>query len=593
MILDEALGVLSMISDVVSEEDAMTSYYFNANEIMLKSAGGRKSRSLGERFSDIINVEDWFDEGEADACAAFDRAFAAAISRGCWAVYAPGVYNLDAQNATALDLTTYAYDDVALKACIIKPYGIRLLTSGYRTEFRITNIDATTCGIAISEDDYSTPASHSNSGDYMDPFVLRAMDGNGRYGVVTPNKSLLFLNKRPIYNMNVHFCGPNVSQTITSYGWAKGLKIGPNRGGDYFFGGYGTYNAASADAGQHQMVGMDVEADGAYGMNIRFIAHNMRTFFHGGDGLEGFSLTNYEGQGCWEGVVLDPTDGEPGGFIDAGHINTNRVGYKFVNRPRLHVGRVEAYRSGGYHDHGSDWDGMIIQDCPVAGVDVDYLAVSHATTLDRTNSRAGTITNSPGVLKGYSSEYVNTGFVVDGAPHFEIGAGKINNVSTLFDLRGAALRTTIGNVHGQGGVISAFAIFDANVDKKYVNLPQDSALQTRKYQTITVSAAATNTVVKRLTVSDLELNMQAGTGAFTYDVILSRAGCVPGDKAHVRIIGNSSPNPTIRICDDSTSSIKSTFNNIGGSVRLQCEYVFTESGTWAEVGIYASVESSY
>lgn len=558
------------------------------------NAAGSAVVAVAPPVPNILDFVSDDDDLSVDSTAVFARAFAYAVTSGQWAVYVPGGnYVFDADSATSLSTTTYGYGDVALKACMVKPYGLRLMTAGYRTEFRITNVDATTCGIAITEDTYSSPSTHSQTSDIMEPFMLRPMDASGRYGIVTPKVADLFLNKRPNYNMAVHFAGHLTQQMVTNYGWDYGIKIGDCRGGDVYFEGAGTYNAAAVDAGQHNMTGLHVDSlVGCYGVKFRFNAANMRQFFVGGDGLEGFSLVDSEGLGCWEGVVLESSGGEPGGFIDNIHTNSNRAGYRFENRPFLHVGKLEAYRSDDFFDHASDWDGIILNDC--TGVDVSHILVSHGGLLDRVNSRAGSINGSTLQLTNWVAHGVKNGMVLSESPNCQFGDARVNTVENVYAVSGSGSTCfKAANVVNSGGTTTFYVVFSGGAPRSRAMLPQKTSLQTLQVEAITMTVAATKTVKKRLTASDLAITMSTAGAPFTYDVILDRDTAIPGDLVTIKVNGSGSADPTLRVCDHSTATILSTFNSLGGTKRLYCTYRLTDSNTWQEVNIIDSVEGTY
>lgn len=509
-------------------------------------------------------------------------------------IWPEGKYLVTPGNAISLNVATYVHGDATLSACIVFPAGVRVITAGTATELIVDTPNADTCAVAIAEDVGGSPSSHSQVRTSIDRFMLRVNGAHGRYGIVTPAKAGLFANKRPRYDLAVHMGSApgNDDKSIQTYGWAAGIQLGDTVDSVIDASGYGTYNATIVDAGQHEMTGIKVKSvAGAVGVAVRFQFANMRTFFDGSDGLEGFHLFGSEGQGCWEGVVLSNAAGEPGGFIDAVHVNANKCGYKLSSRVSLNLGTVEAYRSDAYHDHGGEWNGIEMTDC--SQVSIGSIHAEHGTLLVRTSSSAVKATNSTFTCASYHAEALQDVFKVTNSPDCCVDDGIVNTVATVFNLSGASTNDFSGGVVMPRAGVPVYFVTDGAVDKKRLRFPADSLITVRKQQDITISAAGSTTVKPRETATFYDMIMSAGAGAFTYDLIIDRTAAIPGDVINVKVSGSSSANPTLRICDNSTATVMSTFNSIGGTKRLVCSYIFKESGIWAERSIVDSLEGTY
>jgi hypothetical protein len=509
-----------------------------------------------------------------------------------------GQYLVNASLATALNITVFNFGDVSLKACIVFPAGVTVATAGTATQLIVNNPDATTCGVAINADAGGSPPTHSQIATQIERFILRSNGANGRYGVVTPAAALLLADKRPRYALDVQFAPPPGSdnQTICSYGWDVGIMLGDTVDARVFYAGYGTYNTTLPDAGQHQMVGMKVKAvAGAYGVVAQYQCSNMRTFFEGSDGLEGFVVRDSEGQGCWYGIALTSAGTEPGGYIDNVHTNTNKTAYLLSNRASLQIGMVEAYRSDAYHNHGGEWNGISMDAC--GKVTIDSLHTIHGTLLTKTGTNAIKATGtSTFICSAMQSTSVDNAVYIDNSPDCIVGNQVVNSINTIFNLNGASTNDfTGGSVMVRAGA-PAYLVTDGTVDKKRIRLPLNSGIAVRTYQTITIAATGSTTVKPRETATTFNIVMSVGTGAFTYDLILDRTAAVVGDVVTIHVNGSASTNPTLRVCDNSTATVLDTFNNITGTGRYLAQYIFQESGvsgTWVTLGLMQSVELSF
>lgn len=506
-----------------------------------------------------------------------------------------GMYRVTPANGVDLSTAEFSFGDVALRACVKFPAGVTVITAGTATQLIVDNPTPTTCGIAISADVGGSPsATFSQITTELGRIIIRANGANGRYAIVTAASASLLANKRPRYDLDAHFAPPPGQDnfTVSPFGWDIGIMMGDTCDAKVNYSGYGTYNANISDVGQHQMKGFKVKAvTGAFGVSIRFQCSNMRNFFDIGDGLEGFTLEEYEGLGCWEGVVCSSAGVEPGGFIDNGHINANKCGYSLANRASIQIGMVEAYRSDGFFDHGGAWSAIEMANCPK--VTVDSIHAIQGTGFAKVDSCAIRATSSTFQVKSCQGDYLNSLSKVDSCTDSQIGDVVVNMVDVVHSLSGATTTDFMGGGVTVRSGVTAYFTTDGLVDKKRLRFPLNTLITVRTQQDITVSAAGTTTVKPRETATNFSVVMAAGAGAFTYDMLLDRVAAIPGDIVKIKISGSSSANPTVRILDGSTAVVLSTFNSIGGTKRLAGEYVFKENGTWVESYIIDSVEGTY
>lgn len=215
-------------------------------------------------------------DGVADVTAACNAAAALADIIGADLRFTAGKHVLDPANGIALSMATYAHGDASLQAAIFIPYKVRVRTSGTLTELLFKNLDsATSVGVAIGEDG-PTGAGYSQQSFHCDGFMIRAIAGTGRYGVVAPKNPNLFSRKRPKYQLDhIHFAGQSDNKTVLqspNEGWAVGVMIGDTYGYDGKITGQGTFLATANPAGQHQMTGFKVSASvGGFGVRPKMI----------------------------------------------------------------------------------------------------------------------------------------------------------------------------------------------------------------------------------------------------------------------------------------------------------------------------------
>lgn len=557
--------------------------------------GGNSRRMLADRILDYASAKDYaIGDGITDDTEALQKWANCGAKLLLWP---EGKYRVTPAKGVALDVGNYAYGDGALLACIKFPAGVTVETAGTATQLIVDTPSSTTCAIAVDADTGGSPSTHSQITTRIGRIMLRAVGAHGRYGVITPANSTILYNKRPRYDIDVHFAPPPGQDafTISPYGWDVGILIGDSVDGKINYSGYGTYNASIANEGQHQMYGCRVYAvNGAYGLTIRFQCANMYKFFDAPKSLEGFDLLASEGLGCWIGVTIDSQSGNPGGFIDAIHINTNNTGYEINNRSSLQIGRIEAYRSDGFHKNGLDWTALKITNSPK--VSVGSLHALPGTLHAKTDNVALRADTSTFTIENIQAEFLNNLVKANNCRASKVGDVVVNTTDTLYNLSGASmLDFKAGEVLKRSGT-TKYLVTDGTVDKKRLRFPNESLLSVRKFQSISVSAAGSTTVINRETATTLAITMQAGTAAFTYDIALDRVGAVPGDTVRIKIIGSASANPTVRVLDGVGGNVLSTFNNIGASKRLLCDYVAVESGVnavWTELSIADSLESSY
>ncbi len=540
-------------------------------------------------------------DGVTDATAACNAAAALADIIGADLRFTAGKHALDPANGSALSVATYAHGDASLQAALVLPYKVRVRTSGTLTELLIKNLDsATSVGVAIGEDG-TTGAGYSQQSFHCDGFMIRAIASTGRYGVVSPKNADLFNRKRPKYQLDhIHFAGQSDNKTVLQSpdeGWAVGVLIGDTYGYDGKITGQGTFLATANPAGQHQMTGFKASAAvGGFGVRPKMIMKSVYAGIDISDGVEGFSITDSEIWDSFRGVITSNALSEPGGFIDNVHTNCVRENFRFSNRSQIHIGKVECYRADGYYTDGATaWYGIR---AIASEIDVGTVHGNVGDTFNAETAPALVHADSTSVVtvEQWRSRGLRRVAVFDGSPDCRLGDGTINNttaIDTIIALGDGASDIQGGNVRVRAGSVSNYFTIAGTVDKRRLTFPRTTSITIPKHDEIAPTAAGTTTVKPRLTASDWQVAMQAGSGAHTYDVILDHASAIDGDEVTVKVIGSSSANPTLRICSGSTATVLSSFNNITGTKRLWCRYVYSAANNlWREI-IADSVESTY
>ncbi|NTF87482.1 hypothetical protein G6L46_10135 [Agrobacterium rhizogenes] len=515
-------------------------------------------------------------------------------------MFPSGKYYLDPQYGISLDTATYNYGDSSLEAALFLPYRTRVRTHGTSTEFCFVNLDpATSVGVAIGEDG-PTGSGFSQHSHEMDGFMVRAMGGAGRYGVLHPKNSYLFANKRPQYNFTsfIKFCGSTDNKTVLNSppeGWSVGVLVGDCWKWDGFITGYGTFNPTTTPVGQHQMTGFKASsAVGAFGVTPKFLMKCLYTGVDISDGVEGFGLTDGEVFNSYYGVVTSNSAREPGGFIDNFHTNTVKEGFRLANRDLIHLGKVECYRAdGSYTDGATPWYGV---NAISSEVDIGYLAVASGDSFAAEMASSGIYADSASVIRcnDWRARSVYTFATFNGSPDGKIGDGIVNNVANIIAVSNSASDIQGGNVSVRSVTPTNYFTTDGTVDKRRLHFPNTTLIQSAKHIELAPALAGTLTLKPRLTATDYQVAMQAGTAAFTYNIVLDHASAIDGDEVSIKLVGSSSTNPTVNIYSDSTSgTLLSTFNNIGGATRLSLRYVYSSvSNLWREV-IMTSLDATY
>ncbi|GAB5376465.1 MAG: hypothetical protein AcusKO_29270 [Acuticoccus sp.] len=535
-------------------------------------------------------------DGSADAGPKITEAAAAAAAIGATLLIPPGDYLLDGDNAVGLSLTEFAHGDVSLKACLQIPCGLRVRTAGASTRFICTNLDPDeTCGIAIREDG-TAGSGHSQKTTQLDGFTLIASGSNGRYGVVAPRSANLRANKRPKYQLgHIHFAGATDDKTVLDNGWAVGILIGDTVGVKGHITGYGTFNPTIDPSGQHQSECFRVSAEtGAYGVGVTMI---VSTFWHGfcaGDGLEGFFLSNSEIINCFQGVIADNSGDEPGGFIDNVHVNAVREAFRFENRNRIHIGKIECYRSDDYYSDGSTaWYGLRLIN---SHADVGFMDVNVGGDFLAETAQRGIHADVDSTIRvtHWAARNCYRFAHLEGSVDCLVGDGQVNGLDAVMSLTDGANDIQGGNVRVRNGTLNHYFTNDGTALKTRLHFPQDALIQVRRTFAVQPDEAGEYVIKPRLTPRKLTVTPQEGSGAYTYDVILDRASAVDGDEATVRVVGSSSSNPTVRVCDNDDATPLTVVNDIGGGARKLGLYTYSaDLNQWREIAVIDSEDSTY
>lgn len=549
------------------------------------ATGATTARKLEDRV--VLTPLDF--GAKADGVTDDSAALRAWATCGAKLLYLPaGKYYMDGAQAQAISTATYNYGDASLKACLSIPYGVRVMTDGLASQLVFGNLSAGVCGIAVGD----PTGTWSQEETTIERLMIRIGGTvNGRYGIVTPAYDGLFANKRPKYRLDVHFTHSTDSYSILPVGWDVGVLIGDTIGGAVKVTGNNTYNCTLTDVGQHDSAALKVKSIvGAYGLDMWVDVGAWRTFVELGDGLEGFILQG-EGLNGWYGVNCTNSASEPGGYIDNFHANVNGTAYRIANRSQIHIGKVEAYRGPAF-DHGGNWTGLEVV---ASTVDVDNLNVNHADSGFNNTLARGLRSDATSVVKGDKAQVrsVPVFWDMNGSVDCRWNTVETNGVTTVYNLTNSANDFEAGNVRVRNVAPTAYFATDGTVDKRRLLFPKDTLIQSARRLVTTITAAGTYTVKPRLTPSVHEIVMNAGTAAFTYDIILDKASAIDGDFVHIKIFGSSSANPTVRVCNDSTAGILSTFSNIG-LVRLDCLYHYDHAtNAWRRWSVVSSAETTY
>ncbi len=408
---------------------------------------------------------------------------------------------------------------------------------------------------------------------------LSIMNGGsnlGGMGVSTPIDAGAF-------STATHWAFENL-QFRTGGGFEKYLRIGDaNQGIVRGIEWRGAYSAASTDSGQADTTAIELEAAaGNIGVAMdKLMIVGIRTGLHLGDNCEGFSLTNTEIVGSWDGIVADPASSKPGGFIDNVHLNCNRRCIDVTRKRDLQIGAVQLYRSDTYFDHTGDWHGIRATDSDGVSIENALLRVVGAFP------SAGTIygiachnadQTQIGLITVREPATIDKVLYVHDSTSGSMGAMIAYSNTTRLEYAGASSDWHFGKFIERGTTPTTPYTISAT-DKASVSFERNASSD-ENYTETSLSVALTDVLYPGVDALKRKYSVAVGAGVYVVNLDLDTATAVKGDVFEFRFTFLNSTNGTVNIRQGSGGSNLVVLNNSTGANWFPCLRFINNGAGW-------------
>jgi hypothetical protein len=396
-------------------------------------------------------------------------------------------------------------------------------------------------------------------------------------------------------------CGLAVQdcQFIADPSMIVGYRASP---GAFFFKGIYTYDVAYVDIRGNSFVGgfeisapitaaLDSCAFNFDGQTVRVYwsaSNNVTSYcyaFRGQGAVEGFSYDGGEVVYCRYGIHVQSDTVKPGGYINGGHFNVSEAGVTLVNRNVCKVHGINVF-TNTFYEARTTWTALKLDTCT-------DIVVSGLQTRPSFNAAwAGT---SRGLWGVDSSRITVTGMTVRFPTQASIAGGYVVDI---FNVSDSMFTNITGDTVRNGIKYDANCSYVTFGSTRFTNVTTEWSHQSTavgmRWQasnanpdsTTTIVTGAGSETVSASTRCSILRRLQAGGGAYNYDITFDTLSAVPGAEFKMTLRFDSA-NPTCRIYDSSASLLLSI--NVASPTKYYLVTARYTGSAWKLIGASESL----
>lgn len=524
---------------------------------------------------------------------------AAALRRTVWLEDFPGYVGdgvaddtsaLEAAVASGAKVINWSRPYLRITRTVTVPQGTFIVGKSQRLSYFFMDL----AGGSVDGIVFQDPTAGFNFVSGVCQCTIMAPNGGGRYAVRTPSSTGAWMRRCHYYFTDVAATDKNTSLTFSSNYWECIFQVGDCNGvtlqNFHLWGGHAPTNTTDATTSTAFRTKATV---GAIMVNI---SNGSATSFSKGidlsDGTEGFRIDNVELVNVWKGVVGSNIGGEPGGFINNLHINTNYRGLELSNRVEMNIVGLSVYQSSDFAAHSLGWAAVEWINCGFKG------------TLSNLNVVPGDPVNRGGgsVFKGTNCAFnsmiisdvnvsgpIDSTFSLDGvsglSAHHIYSRGSTRFASITSVSRAASdlhfdqidCSASDGNLM----VIGAGAVTSTITCKRTPGGSNNQPVRP------TLTAGTAVTLAPKVEFAVVAVS---GSTSGNADLILSRSGATAGDVVEIKLVHTSNTAVVFRLFDSSTSGTLMTSKTgglaaAGGSKRYYIKARYS-GASWEIVSVH-------
>jgi hypothetical protein len=292
----------------------------------------------------------------------------------------------------------------------------------------------------------------------------------------------------------------------------------------------------------------------------------VETAWEFGDNVEGFWIDSCEWIYVRRGVNSNTSTSKPGGWIDGLHINCGLEGIHLRHRNVTYLSGVSVLRASFYFPEAT-WDGIIMEDCQRYTIS-DYCMRPDFTGNTGTKKGISVIGGIGGQIGKGSIAYMTQGIAVSGAnTGLDIGEPYLESCSTNVVISSDCVDVKVGDIKYNGARLVTNSSPSTRFDKNNGYYTVDSTIRT-------ISAAGSETFQQGTSKRHARIRLDAGSAAYTYNIVMSNTGAIEGDVFEVSV-RMAATNPTLTITAD--SAVTQTIPAPASLTSYYVKMVFTSS----------------
>ncbi|MGG5288853.1 hypothetical protein [Pseudomonas shirazensis] len=267
----------------------------------------------------------------------------------------------------------------------------------------------------------------------------------------------------------------------------------------------------------------------------------VETAWEFGDNVEGFWISSCEWIYVRRGINGNTTTSKPGGWVDGLHINCALSGIHLRQRNVTYLAGVSVLRASFYYPEAT-WDGIILDDCRRYTVS-DYCMRPDFTGNTGVKKGISIIGGIGGQLGKGSIAYMTQGISVSGGNNgFDVGEPYLESCSTNVVITSDCIDVKVGDFKCNGARLVTNSSPSTRFHKNNGFYTVDSSVRA-------INAAGSETFQQAISKRLARLRLDAGTGAYTYNIIMSNVGAIEGDIFEVSV-RMAPTNPTLTFTAD-------------------------------------------